>query len=154
MNDRYKALNIERLKTLSEEIRDALNNLREYAGLSDTEILSNKTILNATKYNFIVAIQAVIDICHHIVARLSGKVPDEYGECFLLLKDMALIDPEYAIRLKSMAGFRNILIHLYHEVDDERVCKHLKNDLGVIEDFLDVIKTIAEKKEKGEEHLP
>ena len=133
MNDRFKALNIERLKTLSEEIRDALNNLREYAMLSDAEVLSNKTILNAAKYNFIVAIQAVVDICHHIVARLSGKVPDEYGECFLLLKDTGLINPEYAIRLKSIAGFRNILIHLYHEVDDERVCKHLKNALCRVE---------------------
>lgn len=145
MSDKYKTLNLERLKVLSEEIRDALDNLREYASLSDTEILSNKTILNAAKYNFIVAIQAVIDICHHIVARLSGKVPDEYGECFLILKDMGLINPEYAIRLKSMAGFRNVLIHLYHEVDNERMCKHLKNDLWVIENFLEVIKTVVEQ---------
>lgn len=60
---------------------------------------------------------------------------------------MGLIDPEYAIKLKSMAGFRNILIHLYHDVDDERVCKYLKEDLWIIEDFLDVIKRILEQDE-------
>lgn len=144
MDNRYKALNIERLKTLLEEIRKALDSLREYAVLSDAEILSNRTLLNAVKYSFIVGIQAVIDICHHIVARIAGKVPDEYGECFLILKDMGYINPEYAIKLKSMAGFRNVLIHLYHEVDDKQVCKHLKDDLWVIEKFLEVIKTIVD----------
>lgn len=122
---RYRELNIERLKTLSEEVRKASASLSEYSGLSETEILSDKTVLNAVKYSFIVAIQAVIDICHHIVARFAGKVPDEYGECFLILKDMGYIDNEYAIKLKSMVGFRNILVHLYHEVDDRRVIKHL-----------------------------
>jgi uncharacterized protein YutE (UPF0331/DUF86 family) len=103
VKSRYRELNIERLKTLSEEVRKTLDSLSEYAGLPETEILSNKTILNAVKYNFIVAIQAVIDICHHIVARLAGKVPDEYGECFLILKDMDYIDSDYALKLKSMA---------------------------------------------------
>jgi len=141
----YRKLNLERLKTLSEEVRRAIDNLSEYSEIPDTEILSNKTILNAVKYNFIVAIQATIDICHHIVARLAGRVPDEYGGCFLILKDMGCIDADYAIKLKSMAGFRNVLIHLYHEVDDTRVVRHLKEDLWVIEDFLKVVKNLIEK---------
>jgi uncharacterized protein YutE (UPF0331/DUF86 family) len=56
----YRKLNLERLKTLSEEVRRAIDNLSEYSEIPDTEILSNKTILNAVKYNFIVAIQATI----------------------------------------------------------------------------------------------
>jgi len=143
---RYRELNIERLKTLSEEVRKASDSLSEYARLPEKEILSNKTTLNAVKYNFIVAIQAVIDICHHIVARLAGKVPDEYGECFLILREMGYIDQDYAIKLKSMAGFRNILVHLYHEVDDRRVIKHLKEDLKVIDDFLNVVKRLIESR--------
>lgn len=146
MSDGYKRLNMERLKTLSEEIRESLDSLEEYTRLSDAEILSNKTLLNAAKYNFIVAIQAVIDMCHHIVARLAGKVPDEYGECFLVLRDMGYINPEYAIKLKSMAGFRNVLTHLYHEVDNKQVCRYLRNDLWVIGNFLNVINTIVEQK--------
>lgn len=62
------------------------------------------------------AIQAVIDMCHQMVGRLAGKVPDEHGECFLILKDMDYVDSDYSIKLKSMAGFRNILTHLYHFV--------------------------------------
>jgi len=31
------------------------------------------------------------------------------------------------------------LIHLYYEVDDRRVIKHLKEDLWVIENFLKVV---------------
>lgn len=141
---KYRKLNIERLKALSEEVRKALDNLSEYARVPESEILSSKTLLNAIKYNFVVAIQATIDICHHIVARLSGRVPDEYGECFLILKDMGCIDSEYALKLRAMAGFRNILVHLYHEVDDRNVCKFLKEELWVFEKFLEIVKNIIE----------
>lgn len=141
----YKKLNPEKIKVLSEEIRKAMESLKEYAQLQESEVLGNKTILNAAKYNFIIAIQATIDLCHHIVAKLAGKIPDAYGGCFLILKDMGLIDEAYAVRLKAMAGFRNILIHLYHEVDDKRVIKHLKEDLWVIERFLDVVRGLIKE---------
>ncbi len=60
--NRYRELNVEHIKTLSEEVREALDNLSECSKLPETDILFNKTILNAVKYNFIVAIQAIIDI--------------------------------------------------------------------------------------------
>ena len=141
----HRKLNIERIKVLIEEVREASDNLSEYSKLSEGEILSNKTVLNAAKYSFIVAIQGIIDICHHIVARFSGKVPDEYGECFLILKEMGYLTSDYALKLKAIAGFRNILIHLYHEVDDKRVLKYLKKDLWIIEEFLKVIKRVLEE---------
>lgn len=141
----YRKLNIERIKILIEEIREAYDDLSEYARLDEDKILSNKTLLNAVKYSFIVAIQAIIDICHHMVARLSGKVPDEYGECFLILKDMGYLNTDYSLKLKSMAGFRNILIHLYHEVDDRNVLKYLKNDLWAIEEFLKIVRRVLEE---------
>jgi len=85
---RYRELNIERLKTLSEGVRKASDSLSEYARLPEKEILSNKTTLNAVKYNFI----------------------------------------------------------LYHEVDDRRVIKHLKEDPKVIDDFLNVVKRLIESR--------
>ncbi|MCX7793978.1 MAG: DUF86 domain-containing protein [Thermodesulfovibrionales bacterium] len=45
-----------------------------------------------------------------------------------------------------MAGFRNVLIHLYHEVDDREVVKHLKDDLWIIEKFLEVVKGLLNKR--------
>jgi len=146
---KYRKINIEKIKTLSEEIVKALEELYSYSKLSENEFLSNKTVLNAAKYSFIVAIQGVIDLCHHIVARLYGKVPDEYGECFLILKDKGMIDTEFAVKLKTMAGFRNILIHLYHEVDDRRVYKHLTEDVWIIEKFLEVIRNLVAGIEKN-----
>lgn len=55
---------------------------------------------------------------------------------------MGYIDEEYALELKSMAGFRKVLVHLYYQVDDGKVGKHLKEDLHLIEDFLAVVKKV------------
>lgn len=34
--------------------------------------------------------------------------------------------------------------HLYHEVDDRNVCKFLKEELWVIEKFLEIVQNIIE----------
>ena len=45
-----------------------------------------------------------------------------------------------SIRLMNMARFRNILVHFYWKVEDERLFKILKENLKDIEIFLEIIK--------------
>jgi hypothetical protein len=48
-----------------------------------------------------------------------------------------------ARQMSDFARFRNILVHRYWEVDNERVIKKLKDDLRHIEDFLRKASTLA-----------
>ena len=41
------------------------------------------------------------------------RVPEEYAACFGMLGDAGLIPPALAERLKQMARFRNLLVHVY-----------------------------------------
>lgn len=77
------------------------------------------------KYQFIIAVEACIDICQHISARLFAQVPDTYAQCFDVLKENNVITSELAARMSTLAKFRNILVHLYWKVDDERVVRML-----------------------------
>ena len=49
-------------------------------------------------------------------------------------------DQEFVYRLMNMARFRNILVHFYWKVEDERLFKILKENLKDIEIFLEIIK--------------
>jgi len=89
----------------------------------------------SAKYLLIVATEAAIDLCNHIVARQGGRAPQDYADCFAILADLKVIKPDLAKRLKQIARFRNLLVHLYWRVDNQRVYQIIQDDLGDLDTF-------------------
>lgn len=57
---------------------------------------------------------------HVAVARL-GRAPDTYAESFALAAEAGMIDGGLAALLRPSVGMRNVLVHNYLTVDQERV---------------------------------
>jgi uncharacterized protein YutE (UPF0331/DUF86 family) len=53
-----------------------------------------------------------------------------------------------AARLAAMARLRNLLVHGYGRVDDERLHKIIREDLGDLDDFLKAVSAYIEAEEK------
>ncbi len=135
------SINRERIIELMNEVEKALYKLRKLRNIEENEFFSDFKNIDAAKYNFILAIEACIDICNHIVAKLAKRIPKDYADCFKILNEIGLIkDQEFVYRLMNMARFRNILVHFYWKVEDERLFKILKENLKDIEIFLEIIK--------------
>ena len=66
-----------------------------------------------------------------MVKGLRLGLPSNEEDLFEKLRKEGIISREMEEKLKSMRGFRNILVHRYGEVDDELVFENLKN----IDDF-------------------
>ncbi len=73
-----------------------------------------------------IAIQAALDVASHIVSDQRLGEPRTNRELFDLLAQNGLVPPDLAQQLRRMAGFRNILVHGYQEVD-----------LGIVRDVLE-----------------
>jgi uncharacterized protein YutE (UPF0331/DUF86 family) len=131
--------NIDRIRQIMGEINAALHKLARYSGISVEEFLSSSEKVDSAKYNLIIAIEGAIDICNSIVARAGGRAPQDHADCFAILGELKLINGEYVDRLKRMAKFRNLLVHLYWKVDDRKVYQILKEDIQDIKDYLKVI---------------
>ena len=132
-------MNVEKLKKLFGETNKSLNTLRKLAQLRTRELLENEANLDRVKYNFIIAIQSLIDICNHIVAKSHGRPPQDYADCFKALSELDVIDSDLSARLSQMAKFRYLLIHLYWQVDNRKVCYILKQNLKDFDQFLTTI---------------
>ncbi len=52
-----------------------------------------------------------------------------------MLEEEGLIDEDLSDRLQRWMGFRNILVHLYLEIDHSRVYDAIREDLGDLEGF-------------------
>ena len=63
------------------------------------------------------AIQAAIDVASHVVSDQALGEPRSLREQFDLLARAGWIDSELCRRLGLVAGFRNVLVHGYEDLD-------------------------------------
>jgi uncharacterized protein YutE (UPF0331/DUF86 family) len=117
------------------QIDDALQLLREIQGYSRAEFVQNPYLFNTAEHQFQVAIQAALDIGGHILAELGVAVPADYADIFVKLGEVGVLPQAFADRLVNMAKFRNVLVHLYLEVDLDKVYAYLQNNLDDLDEF-------------------
>lgn len=119
------------------KIREYVALLRKIRGLADEPRFVKDPLIygNAERY-LQLAIQAVLDVSNHIVADLGVNLPADNKELFDLLAKRKIVPARLARTLAPMAGFRNLLVHEYMEIDRHRVYATLKNDLGDFEAFI------------------
>ncbi len=116
-------------------IGDSVRKLRELGALSQADFLKDFRNTESAKYLLVKAIEAAIDICNHIVTSQGGRAPHDYADCFAVLRELGIISEDLAARLQKMARFRNLVIHLYWQVDDAKVYEIIHTDLGDLEEF-------------------
>lgn len=138
-------LNISLVKRRVEEIKKAVNGLRSLASVGKDGFISDPNTCDAAKYRLILAIESAVSICNHIAARIGKKVPESYADCFLVLGDIGVISKGLSERLARMAKFRNLLVHLYWQVDDEKIFDIIQNDLQDLEEYIRELKAFLER---------
>ena len=134
----------ERMVKLVSELRRSVGRLRDIAKLSTEDFLEDPDKIGSSKYHFIVAIESCIDMCSHVIARNGYRVPDDYGDTFIVMCEAGAYDSNFAEELRNMAKFRNRLVHLYWELDDRQLYDILQNRLDDFKKFLDYIARFLE----------
>lgn len=116
--------------------------LRILKGMQRTPLdvfLKDKILIGSAKYYLQVSIECCLDVANHIIASENFRAPEDYADCFKVLEENGLLDPEEGIKLRQMAKFRNRLVHLYGEIDDAYVHNFILNNLPDILNFESVI---------------
>ena len=86
------------------------------------------------------AIQAALDVASHIVSDRRLGEPRTNRELFDLLHRDGWIDADLTTSLRNMAGFRNVLVHGYDDVDLRVVHDVLDGHLGDLTAFIDAVR--------------
>ena len=109
--------------------------LKEKQSVSKEEFLKDADIQAIVERNFQLAIECCLNIGTHLIAALSLECPEDYGTIFLRLAQADIIPAEFGKKLVNMAKFRNLLVHIYWEIDSGKVHNHLKNSLEDFKEF-------------------
>ena len=124
------------IRGLSSELMRALNSLRELAALSQSDFLADPHKIASAKYNFIVAIEAAVDIGSHLISKNRWRTPESYADTFRVLGEEGVFEEPFVHDLVRMARFRNRLVHLYWKVDNREVYRILTTRLDDLERFM------------------
>jgi uncharacterized protein YutE (UPF0331/DUF86 family) len=134
---RYDA---DRMLKLVSQMREALRNLQRLKDYKKSVFTSDPDKIGSAKYNFIMAIEAAIDMCNHIISRNGYRAPEDYADTFTVLGEKGAFEKSFVNDLKEMAKFRNRLVHIYWEIDENLIYDILLTRLG---DFKKLLNQLA-----------
>lgn len=95
----------------------------------------NYGLRSAVERNFQLAIESAIDIGEIIISEKGFERPEDYRSVFLILGKQGIIPMDFAENFSVAAGFRNVLVHIYEEVDSSLLDVFLNERLDDFDRF-------------------
>ena len=120
-------------------LEDNISILREIKNsVSADELNLNKRYEWEVRYGLLESIQVIIDISCKISSHYNLGNPNNYRECVELLYKNKFIKEDTAKKTIAMIGLRNLLVHEYVSIDNNKLHQFLNS----LDDFLIFINEI------------
>lgn len=126
-----------------------LEKLKPIAEKSLSEYKSDSYLKFSAERLIQLIVEAATDINNHVVVETGNRPPEDYGASFIRASEAGLISRELSERLKGSAGMRNILVHEYMEIDDEKVYKAISLARKEYKEYIKQVDEFVDKNLKG-----
>ena len=101
--------------------------LKSYGKVNKEKLERDYLLRSAIERNFHLALESVLDVGEMIISMEEFRRPEDYREVIETLGEEGVLPREFAEKFAPAAGFRNILVHKYAEVNLEELHKRLQN---------------------------
>ena len=132
-----------RLVTCIRELSDTLDDWERYLDIPLEQLKSDRDTRNMVLHAMLVSIQSSIDIATEIIAKKGFRRPTSYRDTFGILAEAGILSQDLSRTLSDLASFRNVLVHIYWDLDLVQVYSILERDLPQLQKFLSEMKTFA-----------
>jgi len=78
------------------------------------------------------ALEALLDVGRHILAKQFASGITEYKQIATELQRQGVLNPEEGGILRTLAGYRNRMVHFYHEIGPDELYQIAKTNLDDI----------------------
>lgn len=103
------------------------------------DFLTNYTKQDSVILNIERACQAALDMGNRILKIRNLGLPQSNRDTFVKLEKSKIISIELSKKMQAMAGFRNLAVHDYSNLNIEVVVNIVKNNLHDLEEFSEAI---------------
>jgi uncharacterized protein YutE (UPF0331/DUF86 family) len=110
-----------RVEARVQRLEELIERLDEVRQAGEGAYLANEQQRAATERWLQVAVQICIDLGTQLVTEQSARPPSDYADVFKVLGEREVIPSDLAQRLSDAARQRNLIVHLYMEIEDRAV---------------------------------
>lgn len=126
---------------------EALQTLRKHQGRSLEELRSDREERWVVERGLQLCVQNVLDVATHLVASAGRDVPD-YASAIDQLAELEILPRDFASEFRAVAGFPNVIVHGYLDVDVEIVRRLLNERLDDFAEFAAKVNRYLVEKQK------
>jgi uncharacterized protein YutE (UPF0331/DUF86 family) len=134
----------ERVEARIERLEQTIERLDAVRARGEATYLADAELRAMTERWLQLAIQSCIDLGAQVASEQSAAPPSDYAGVFAILADAGVLSDELAQRLGQAARQRNILVHLYMEIDDRSVFASLDR-LDDLRQFAAIVQRLADE---------
>jgi uncharacterized protein YutE (UPF0331/DUF86 family) len=116
-------------------LRGYLDKLRAFRGTAEDEFGRTPALHDLAERYLHLAVECTLDLANHFIADQTLRTPETNQDTFSRLEDAGELSSELAARLRSWAGFRNILVHEYLEIDHGIAWHAIQDELADLDEF-------------------
>jgi uncharacterized protein YutE (UPF0331/DUF86 family)/predicted nucleotidyltransferase len=122
-------------------IRDAVRELQalNLKGMCLETYQADKHTRALSEHYLRLAIEALLDLGRHVIVKTGLGVPQEYKDVGKILREKGIVPPDLGKQLEAMAGLRNVLVHLYWDIDYTLLYKTIVEELDTFEQSVEHI---------------
>lgn len=121
----------ERIYIKIDEMDQYLREIDEIMPSSSTEYIHDLVKRRALERLLQITIEAVMDISAILVKEMKLGLPYQ-EEDFLDKMSGTVLNPDLVMKLRKMKGFRNVLVHGYSQIDNQRVYEIFTRIWGIL----------------------
>lgn len=134
----------DKVEGMISRLRQYTTYLQEIVVLDRQAFLKDPKSIGSARYYLQVSIETCIGIANHIIATERLRAPRDYRDSFKVLNEIGLLPDNFAQTMQELAGLRNLLVHLYWEVNDEMIYDGIRSELADFETFISYVLTFMD----------
>jgi uncharacterized protein YutE (UPF0331/DUF86 family) len=130
-----------------DELSERLARLEPLREKTRAEFDADPYLRDIVERNLEVAAQCCIDISHRIISLEQAQKPRDHYEAIVCMGELGVLPSDFARELAPIAGFGNVLVHEYADVDWNELYANLQR-LDDLSRFGELVRTWLQRGKK------
>ena len=126
-------------------LADYVGRLKPFQKMSFEQYINDRMSQAVVERWLQLAAQICLDIASHIISEVGFREPKSNQDMFVILNEEGIIPEDFIADLTGIARLRNVLVHMYAELDQIKVYAALTEHLGDFDRFAKLIVKFLER---------
>ena len=144
-------VDVDRVIRVLEDIESSLRIIKEIVSVSLEDFMGDLRSRYALRYALIEVVEAASTIGLHILREDFGvNRVESYAQVYDKLVENRVISRRVGEEMKRLVRLRNLIVHRYWEVDDERLYREARGDgVSVVKKFVEEVRGYVARARDG-----